>query len=246
MPRYKLTVEYDGTHLYGWQRQDGLRTGQGLLEDAVESFCGERITSQCSGRTDAGVHALGQVIHIDLQKDWEPFRVFEALNFYLKKAPVSILHSELVDEDFHARFSAKGRRYLYRIINRRAPLSLDKYRAWHVVPELDVEAMQEAAQVLVGHYDFTTFRDSQCQAKSPMKTLDELRFERINDEEIHVHAASRSFLHHQVRNMVGSLSLVGSGKWTKDDLAAARDAKDRRAGGPTASASGLYLVSVAF
>lgn len=246
MPRYKLTLEYDGTDLYGWQRQDGLLTGQGLLEDAVAAFSGERVTSQCSGRTDAGVHALGQVVHIDLQKDWEPFRVFEALNFYLKKSPLTVLEAEAVGEDFHARFSARGRRYLYRIINRRAPLTLDRYRAWHVVAPLDVEAMCDAAQELVGHHDFSTFRDSQCQAKSPMKTLDELRIERINDEELRVHAASRSFLHHQVRNMVGSLSLVGSGKWTKQDFIAARDAKDRRAGGPTASPSGLYFVAVEF
>jgi len=244
--RYRLTVEYDGTNLYGWQRQDGLPTGQRLLEDAVHSFSGERVTSQCAGRTDAGVHALGQVIHIDLSKEWQPFRIMEALNFYLKKAPVSIVDVEPVSEEFHARFSAKGRRYLYRIINRRAPLALEANRALHVVMPLDMEAMQDAAEELLGHHDFTTFRDSQCQSSSPMKTLDELRFERISDEEIHVHAASRSFLHHQVRNMVGSLVLVGTGKWTRQNLADARDARDRKAGGPTVSASGLYLVSVSY
>lgn len=246
MPRYKLTLEYDGTDLYGWQRQDGLITGQGLLEDAVESFCGERVTSQCAGRTDAGVHARGQVVHIDLKKEWDAFRVQEALNFYLKTEPLTVLESERVTEDFHARFSATGRRYLYRIINRRPPPSIDRARAWHVVAPLDVEAMQDAAQELLGHHDFTTFRDSQCQSKSPMKTLDELRIERIDAEELHIHAASRSFLHHQVRNMVGSLSLVGSGKWTKQDLIHARDARDRRAGGPTAAACGLYLMAVTY
>lgn len=246
MHRYKLTIEYDGTDLYGWQRQDDLPTGQGFVEEAVQQFCGESITMQIAGRTDAGVHALGQVGHIDLEKDWDAFRVQEALNFYLKDKPITILQAEKTGEDFHARFSAKGRRYLYRIINRRPPPALDANRVWHVVRPLNVAAMQDACEVLLGHHDFTSFRDSQCQAKSPFKTLDEFRIEQISDEELHVHAASLSFLHHQVRIMVGSLSLVGLGRWTKDDLAKALAAKDRRAGGPTAAASGLYLVSVTY
>ncbi|MGB1540264.1 MAG: tRNA pseudouridine synthase A, partial [Rickettsiales bacterium] len=191
MPRYKLTLEYDGTGLYGWQRQDEGETGQSLLENAVHAFCGERITSQIAGRTDAGVHALAQVAHIDLTRDWPEFKVMHALNHFLQDTQLSVLKAEQVTEDFHARFSAKGRRYLYRIINRRAPLSLDLGRAWQVPQPLDVDAMNDACSVLLGHHDFTSFRDSDCQAKSPVKTLDELHFERIDGEEIHLHAASR-------------------------------------------------------
>lgn len=246
MPRYKLTLEYDGTDIKGWQRQDDVPTGQGYLEQAIEDFCGERLTVQCAGRTDAGVHATGQVVHVDLAKDWDPFRVQEALNFYLRERPLAVLQSEQVGEDFHARFSAKGRRYTYRIINRRPPPVLDAQRVWHVVLPLDVAAMQDAAACLLGTHDFTTFRASECQGKSPIKTLDELRVERISDEVIHVHATSRSFLHHQVRNMVGSLSLVGLGKWNREDLERARDAKDRKAGGPTAPPQGLYFTQVIY
>lgn len=246
MHRYRLTVEYDGTTISGWQRQDDVPTGQGYLEEAIRSFCGEEVTVHCAGRTDAGVHATGQVIHFDLTKEWDPFRVMEALNFYLRDRPLAIREVEPVSEDFHARFSAQGRRYLYRIINRRPPPVLDALRAWHVIMPLDIEAMQDATEVLLGTHDFTTFRASECQGKSPIKTLEELRIERVSEEELHIHAAARSFLHHQVRNMVGSLSLVGHGKWTKDDLAKARDALDRRAGGPTAPAHGLYLTQVVY
>lgn len=245
MQRFKLTLEYDGVGLHGWQRQDGLPTGQGHLEQAIAAFCGEQVTVHCAGRTDAGVHARAQVVHFDLQhKTFSAFRVMEALNFHLRESRLSVLDSQEVGEDFHARFSATGRRYLYRIINRRAPLAIDANRAWQISEVLDVAAMQDAAQELLGTHDFTSFRDSECQAKSPIKTLDELRLERVGADELHIHAASRSFLHHQVRIMVGSLYLVGKGKWTRADLAAARDARARKAGGPTAPAEGLYLTHV--
>lgn len=246
MQRFKLIVEYDGVGMHGWQRQeDGMITGQGILEDAIFRFSGEQVTVHCAGRTDAGVHARGQVVHFDLHdKTFTPFRVMEALNFWLKEQQVSVLACEEVGEDFHARFSATGRRYLYRIINRRAPLSIEANRAWQIPEALDVDAMQDAAHELLGTHDFSSFRDSDCQAKSPIKTLDELRIERVGAEELHVHTASLSFLHHQVRIMVGSLFLVGKGKWTRADLAKARDALTRKAGGPTAPAYGLYLTHV--
>lgn len=245
MRRYKLTIEYDGTGLCGWQRQDEGETVQGLVEEAIYRFCGERVTVHCAGRTDAGVHARGQIAHIDLSKDWPEYKVMHAVNFHLLPARVAILKAEHVTEAFHSRFSATGRRYLYRIINRSAPLGIDNGYAWHVTKSLDTDTMREAAQHLIGHYDFSTFRDSQCQAKTAMKTLDELRLE-IQGEEILIHAAARSFLHHQVRNMVGSLALVGRGKWSVADFITARDAKDRRAGGPTAPADGLYLMEVTY
>lgn len=243
MPRYKLIVEYDGTEIFGWQRQIETATGQGYLEKAIENFCGEKITVHCAGRTDAGVHATGQVVHFDLQNDWPPFRVRDALNAHLRFTPVTILEAEMVNEEFHARFSATGRRYVYRIINRRAPLKLEANRAWLHVQPLDVTAMQDAANILIGTHDFTTFRASECQSKSPIKTLDELRLEVIGDE-IRVHTTARSFLHHQVRNMVGTLSLVGQGKWDLAKMHEVLEAKDRSQGGPTAPACGLYLTQV--
>ncbi|MCH2547026.1 MAG: tRNA pseudouridine(38-40) synthase TruA [Alphaproteobacteria bacterium] len=247
MTRYKLIVEYDGVGLHGWQRQNDVPSGQQYLEEAIFQFCGENPTVHCAGRTDAGVHARGQVIHFDLHnKEYSGFRVKEALNYYLKETQLSILDGEVVSEDFHARFSATGRRYMYRIINRRAPLALDKYRAWQVSEPLNITAMIDATHELLGHHDFTSFRDSECQANSAMKTLDEMRFEPIDNEEFRIHVASRSFLHHQVRIMVGSLYLVGKGKWTRNDLAAARDAKNRHAAGPTAPAEGLYLTKVIY
>lgn len=247
MARFKLIVEYDGIGIHGWQRQDDVSTGQGFLEKAIQQFSGETVTVHCAGRTDAGVHARGQVVHFDLHhKSFTAFRVMEALNFYLRDTQLAVLEAKETTEDFHARFSATGRRYLYRIINRRAPLAIDANRAWQVSEKLDVEAMQDATQELLGHHDFSSFRDSECQAKSPMRTLDELRIERIGEEELHIHAASRSFLHHQVRIMVGSLYLVGKGKWTRADLATARDARTRHAGGPTAPAYGLYLTKVLY
>ncbi|MBM3618788.1 MAG: tRNA pseudouridine(38-40) synthase TruA [Alphaproteobacteria bacterium] len=243
MPRYKLIVEYDGTHIFGWQRQVDTPTGQGFLEKAIEDFCGEVVTVHCAGRTDAGVHATGQVVHFDLVKEWDAFRVMDALNAHLRFTPLSVLHTELVGEDFHARFSAVGRRYVYRIINRRAPLTIDANRAWQVTAPLNVAAMQDAAQILVGTHDFSSFRASECQSKSPVKTLDELRFE-SNGNEILMHTAARSFLHHQVRNMIGTLVMVGQGKWDKTNLKEALDAKNRSKGGPTAPPDGLYLTHV--
>ncbi|HZS84179.1 MAG TPA: tRNA pseudouridine(38-40) synthase TruA [Stellaceae bacterium] len=245
MPRYKLTLEYDGGGLVGWQRQENGPSVQAHLEAAVERFCGERVTVHGAGRTDAGVHALGQTAHLDLVRDFAAEEVRGALNHHLRPAPIAVLAVERVADDFDARRSAKGRLYLYRILNRRAPLALERGRVWHVGPPLDGAAMQEAARHLLGRHDFTTFRDSLCQAKSPVKTLDRLEVERIG-EEIRITAGARSFLHHQVRNMVGTLKLVGAGKWRPEDVARALAARDRRCGGPTAPAEGLYLVSVLY
>jgi tRNA pseudouridine38-40 synthase len=243
MPRYKLLVEYDGTPFVGWQIQAGGPSVQGLLADAVAAFAGERVAVQGAGRTDAGVHALGQVAHVDLAKDWDTDTVRDALTAHLRPHPVAVLAAERVPDDFDARFSARQRHYLYRIVNRRADLALDRHRAWRVARPLDASAMHAAAQALVGRHDFTTFRAAECQAKSPVKTLDRLDIER-SGEEVRMHAAARSFLHHQVRSMVGSLVLVGDGKWSAQDLAAALAARDRSLCGPVAPPEGLYLVSV--
>lgn len=246
MPRFKLTVEYDGTGLLGWQRQEEGPTVQEHVETAIKAVCGETLTIHCAGRTDAGVHALGQVIHVDFPRDWPARKVLQAINFHLHHVPIAVVKSERVDESFHARFSATGRRYMYRIINRPARLALDIGRAWHVPKPLNIVRMQEAANHLIGTYDFTSFRDSECQGKSPVKTLDELRLEQFSDDEIRIHAASRSFLHHQVRIITGSLVNVGKARWSVDDFIKARDAKDRKAGGPTAPACGLFFISVAY
>jgi tRNA pseudouridine38-40 synthase len=243
MPRYKLLVEYDGTPFVGWQIQAGGLSVQGLLAEAVASFAGEQVAVQGAGRTDAGVHALGQVAHIDLAKDWDTDTVRDALTAHLRPHPIAVLAAERVADDFDARFSARQRHYLYRIVNRRADLALDRFRAWRVARPLDAAAMHGAAQALVGRHDFTTFRAAECQAKSPVKTLDRLDVER-KGEEVRVHAAARSFLHHQVRSMVGSLVLVGDGKWSATDLSAALAARDRTLCGPVAPPEGLYLVSV--
>ena len=243
MPRYKLTLEYDGRGFVGWQRQDNGPSVQEALEDAIEAFSGERVATVAAGRTDSGVHALGQVAHFDLAKTREPGVVRDALNHQLRDRMVSVLAAEAVDGDFHARFSAVERVYRYRIVNRRSPLALDAGRAWWAPSPLDADAMRAAAQILVGEHDFSSFRASHCQAKSPVRTLDELAVERRGDE-VAVTARSRSFLHHQVRNMVGTLVLVGEGKWRAEDVAAALAARDREAGGPTAPADGLYLVAV--
>lgn len=241
--RYKLTLEYDGGGYVGWQRQDNGPSVQQALEEAVRLFCGETVTAFAAGRTDAGVHALGQVAHIDLEKPTDADTVRDALNFHLKPNAVSVLRAEQVELDFHARFSAKARLYRYRIMNRRAPLAIDRGRAWLVAARLDAAAMHQAAQALVGHHDFTSFRASLCQAASPMKTLDLLDVIRQTGE-IYVHARARSFLHHQVRNMVGSLKLVGEGKWRVEDIARVLAARDRSAAGPTAPPDGLYLTEV--
>ena len=246
MPRYRLTIEYDGTQYFGWQRQAGMMTVQQAIEEAVFRFARHEVTLFGAGRTDTGVHALGQVAHVDLEADWRAGKVSEALNGILKLADhrISILDCCEVEDGFDARFSAIRRHYRYRIVNRWANLTIDRDRAWHVKRELDVEAMHEAAQVLVGHHDFTTFRSINCQAKSPMKTLEALDVRRCGPQEIEIIARSRSFLHNQVRSMVGSLKLVGDGKWNADDLLAARDALDRKACGPVAPACGLYLTQV--
>ncbi|MDY0881674.1 tRNA pseudouridine(38-40) synthase TruA [Dongia soli] len=243
--RFKLLIEYDGSALVGWQRQDNGPSVQQAIEEAIEKTTGERVTVHGAGRTDAGVHALGQVAHADIAYPIQPDRLREALNYHLQPSPVAILAAEVAPAEFHARFSATGRAYRYRIINRRAPLTVDRGHAWHVKVPLDAGAMHEAAQYLIGQHDFSTFRAAFCQAKSPVKTLDRLDVRRFGDE-IEVIAAARSFLHHQVRNMVGSLSLVGIGKWSADRLAAALAARDRAKGGPTAPADGLYLTHVSY
>jgi tRNA pseudouridine38-40 synthase len=245
MPRYKLTVEYDGGGLVGWQRQANGLSVQEVLETAVARFCGEAVTVHGAGRTDAGVHALGQTAHLDLSRETTPDVIRNALNHHVKPAAVAVLAVEPVPESFDARRSARGRVYRYRILNRRAPPVVERGRVWHVGPPLAVEAMQEAAGLLLGKHDFTTFRDSLCQAKSPVKTLDRLDVTRF-DEEIRIEARARSFLHHQVRNMVGTLKLVGAGKWRVPHVAEALAARDRRAGGPTAPPEGLYLVEVVY
>ena len=245
MPRYKLTIEYDGTGLVGWQRQPNGVSVQAALEDAVEKFCGERVAVHGAGRTDAGVHALAQCAHVDLAREAPTETIRSALNHHLRPATVSVLLVEEAAPDFDARRSAIGRVYRYRILNRRPPPMLDRMRVWHVSPPLDLAAMQEGARHLVGRHDFSTFRDSLCQAKSPIRTLDMLDVTRAG-EEIHIEARARSFLHHQVRNMAGTLKLVGLGQWSPADVAAALEARDRRAGGPTAPAEGLYLVKIQY
>jgi tRNA pseudouridine38-40 synthase len=245
VPRYRLTIEYDGTGLVGWQRQPTGLSVQEALETAVERFCGNKATVHGAGRTDAGVHALAQVAHIDLAREYPTDTIRSALNHHLRPASVSVLAAQPVPPDFDARRSAIGRVYRYRILNRRPPPMLDRARVWHVAPPLDVAAMQAGARHLVGRHDFTTFRDSLCQAKSPVKTLDALDVTRAG-EEIHIEARARSFLHHQVRNMAGTLKLVGLGQWSADDVATALARRDRRAGGPTAPAEGLYLVEVSY
>lgn len=245
MPRYKLTVEYSGTGLVGWQRQPNGPSVQSILEEAFANFSGVDVHIQGAGRTDAGVHATGQVAHVDLPRLYPPHEIRGAANFFVRPWPVSVLEVQLVDDDFHARFSAIGRRYLYRILNRRAPPALDAGHVWHIGIPLDTEAMAAAAARLVGHHDFTSFRATECQARSPLKTLDRLEVHRVGDE-IRIVTAARSFLHHQVRNMVGTLKLVGLGKWTADDVSAALAARDRSAAGPTAIPDGLYLSEVMF
>ncbi len=243
MPRYKLTVEYDGRPFCGWQVQENGPSVQGALETAAQALCGEAVKVNGAGRTDAGVHALGQVAHVDLPRPYRADRVRDALNAYLRPHPVAVLAAELVPHDFDARFSAVKRHYRYRILNRRADLALDLGRAWRVARRLDAEAMHAAAQRLVGKHDFTTFRDTECQARSPEKTLDALDVTRCGDE-ITVTTSARSFLHSQVRSMVGSLMWVGEGRWTADDLSAALAARSRAACGVVAPPDGLYLVRV--
>ncbi len=245
MPRYKLTIEYDGRGFSGWQSQAEDLTIQAVVEEAAARINGAPATVQAAGRTDAGVHATGQVAHVDLIKDWEPFVLCNALNANLRPHRVAVVAAEPVNGEFHARFTAVKRHYLYRILNRRAPPALDRGQVWHVPVRLDAEAMHEAAQVLVGHHDFTTFRAAQCQAQSPVKTLDRLDVMRFG-EFIEIHAEARSFLHNQVRSMVGSLKQVGDGRWNQRDLARALRMKDRAECGPVAPPDGLYLIAVSY
>lgn len=250
--RYKLTIEYKGSDYYGWQRQEGLPTIQGAIEEAISKFSGQHVQLTTAGRTDAGVHARGQVTHVDFEDFTKPmsgFDIAKAINAHLKPAPISVLSAEPVAEDFHARFSATNKLYRYRIIRRGAVLALDQELAWHFKRDLDVRAMQEGAQHLLGHHDFTSFRDSQCQAKTPMRTLDRLdvmtrEYDTCGGQEIWIEAEGKSFLHHMVRNMVGTLTLVGDGKWKPEDMKAALTARDRTKAGPTAPADGLYLMRV--
>lgn len=245
MPRYKLVLEYDGSPFLGWQAQATGLSVQATLEQAVTAFCGERVTVQGAGRTDAGVHALGQVAHLDLVRAVAPERLRDALNALLRPHPVAVLSAAGVPQSFDARFSALRRDYVYVVVNRRPDLTLGRLRAWRVPRPLDAAAMHAAAQALLGRHDFTTFRAAACQAKSACKTLELLDVERVG-EEVRIHASARSFLHHQVRSMVGSLVLVGQGKWTAADLKSALDARQRAACGPLAPPEGLYLVSVAY
>ncbi|MBS0384008.1 MAG: tRNA pseudouridine(38-40) synthase TruA [Proteobacteria bacterium] len=241
--RFKLTLEYDGGPFQGWQRLGDAPSVQGALEGVVERLTGARSEVVGAGRTDAGVHARGQVAHLDIARPFEAWKLAEALNAHLRPAPVAVLKAEDAAPDFHARFDAVRRVYLYRIVNRRAPLALDHAHAWRIGPSVDASAMHAAAQRLIGQHDFTTFRDSQCQAKSPIKTLDRCDVRRDGDE-VQIWCEARSFLHRQVRSMVGTLAEVGLGKMSADDVAAALAAKDRAQCGPVAPADGLYLMRV--
>jgi tRNA pseudouridine38-40 synthase len=243
MPRYCLTLEYDGTGFAGWQRQPDRPSVQQALEQAIARFSGETATTQAAGRTDAGVHALAQVAHFDLSREWDPNRIREALNHHLKPNRIAVIEAISVPETFEARFSAVGRHYEYRILNRRARPALEENHVWHVAVPLDASAMHEGAQYLIGQHDFTTFRDSQCQAKSPVKTLDRLDVRREIDHVV-IAASARSFLHSQVRSMVGSLKLVGDGKWRPAEMRHALEARDRARCGTIAPPTGLYLTGV--
>ena len=256
MPRYRLLVEYDGRPFVGWQRQDNGPTVQGAPEQAIAKFAHEDVHVQGAGRTDSGVHALGQVAHVDLARDWPTDTVRDAINFHLKnvgvvgdsdrmEAAISVVSVENAAPDFHARFSAKSRSYLYRILNRRAAPALERGRVWHVAYPLDAEAMADSARILLGRHDFSSFRAADCQAESAVKTLDALDVVRVGDD-IRISTTSRSFLHSQVRIMVGTLKLVGSHRWTRDDFAQALTACDRTKAGPTAPPDGLYLESVKY
>ena len=240
MPRYKITLEYDGSGYAGWQIQDNAPSIQQALKDAIFAFCGEEAVPTGAGRTDAGVHALEMTAHFDCSKTMDGFHLCQALNAHLRPQPISVLSAQIVDDDFSARFNAVARSYVYKILNRRSRPALDDKRVWWVAPELDVPAMADAAAVLIGKHDFTTFRASECQAKSPVKTLDEISIEKTGNVII-FHFKARSFLHHQVRNIVGTLKLVGEGRWNKQNVIDALNAKDRKAGGPTAPAEGLYF-----
>jgi tRNA pseudouridine38-40 synthase len=243
MPRYRLTLEYDGTPFFGWQKQPEDPSVQGTLEQALSAFSFEKVDVRGAGRTDAGVHATGQEAHVDLTRDWDPGKLREAINFHLRPAPVAVIKVTKVADTFDARFSATGRHYVYRILNRRAPPVLERNRVWWVAIPLDAAAMQAAAQSILGHHDFTTFRATQCQAKSPWRTLDRFAVTQVGDD-IRIEASARSFLHNQVRSLVGSLKQVGAGRWSPQHMRAVLDARDRTACGPVAPPTGLYLARV--
>lgn len=245
MFRYKITIEYDGKPYVGWQIQDNGLSVQEVLSTAVKNLTGEEFVPKGSGRTDAGVHALGQVAHIDLSKEWNLSKIRDGLNYHLRPAPIAITKAEVVDDEFDARFSAIRRHYRYVIVNRRARLTIDRAYAWQVPRPLDHELMNEAAQSFVGHHDFTTFRSTHCQAKSPLKTIDTVSVLR-DGEKVIVECSARSFMHNQVRSMVGSLAEVGMGKWPVSGIQSAIDAKDRAACGPVAPAHGLYFLKVEY
>ena len=245
MTRWRLAIEYDGGPFMGWQRQDHGPSVQQTLEEALQRMTGEQAQFTAAGRTDAGVHALAMAAHVDVMKSLTPHRLREGLNALVRPQPISILQVEEVADDWHARFSCIGRRYLYRILSRRAPPALDSGRVWHIAVPLDVDAMRQGAAHLVGRHDFTTFRSAHCQSDSPVKTLDSLEVSR-SDEEIHVAAAARSFLHHQVRSMVGCLALIGRGQWRPDEMRGALEARDRSALGFNAPPQGLYFVEAVY
>lgn len=247
MTRYKLTIEYQGTNFHGWQRQDDVPTIQGAIEDAIHKFSGQTVLVQSAGRTDAGVHARGQISHMDLgptTREMSDYEIAKAINAHLRPAPISILSIEKTAEDFHARFDAKNKLYCYRIINRPGFLTFDQGLAHQVKKPLNVDAMHEAAQCLLGEHDFSTFRDSECQANTPVRTLDRIEVKKISDDEITIEAEAMSFLHHMVRNIVGTLKLVGDEKWSAQDVKSSLEQKDRTKGGPTAPPDGLYLMRI--
>ena len=249
MQRYKLTLEYNGSGFVGWQRQKNGRGIQEVIEQAIKRFCGESVTVFGSGRTDAGVHAMAQVAHFDIKKTTNNDTIRDALNHYLEKGTISVLAAEAVSQEFHARFSAKKRLYLYRIVSRRGPTTFDNGRVWWVPRSLDPNVMHEASQILLGKHDFSTFRAAECQADSPVKTLDKIRVDNVlypGGLEIQIHVCAKSFLYHQVRNFAGSLKLVGEGRWSINDFKVALEAADRRQGGPTAPPEGLYFVKVIY
>ncbi len=245
MPRYKLTIEYHGAGYAGWQRQPHAPSIQQDLEEAIEGFAGQFCKIYCAGRTDAGVHAMGQVAHVDLPRAYRTYAVQQGINCYLQMRQISVIKAEEVADNFHARHHAIRREYLYRIINRHPWVSLERGRIWQIHETLDVEAMHEAAQTLLGKHDFTSFRDTKCQAKSGVRTLEKFDIQQVG-QEIHCTVAARSFLHHQVRNMVGTLRFIGNGKWNLEDLQRCLEAKNRVAAGQTAPPEGLYLTAVVY
>ena len=251
MTRYKLTIEYKGTDYYGWQYQPNLPTIQGEIEKAIHKFCGQEITLNCAGRTDAGVHARGQIAHMDLdglKKPMQPFEIVKAINAHLRPQPIAVLGAEIAADDFNARFAAKNKLYVYRIINRQPFLTFDQDLAWHIKRPLDTNAMQQAAQHLLGQHDFSSFRDAECQAKNPIRTLDRIDVQSFEtaqgNKEIFIEVEAMSFLHHMVRNITGTLAQIGEGKRKPEDIIDILKAKNRSAAGPTAPADGLYLVRI--